>query len=263
MAFAHSENRDGVRQDLVTHLTGVARRAEALSAKFEASTLGYWTGFWHDVGKFHPDFQAYLANPGAARGPDHKGAGALLARKYLEPLVFLIAGHHGGLADGAELKNWLGEKEEDPRTREALRAAEAQLSGLETDLALALPGWARSRGDVEFLLRMLFSALVDADFLDTERHFSSEVACLRGGGPSLAEAWARFEKNQARLSGNGSQVNQVRSEVYKACVEAAHQAQGFYRLTVPTGGGKTRSSMAFALLHAVQHQLDRVVVAIP
>src|SRR5207249_6879495 len=89
MAFAHSENRDGVRQDLVTHLTGVARRAEALSAKFEASTLGYWTGFWHDVGKFHPDFQAYLANPGAARGPDHKGAGALLARKYLEPLVFL------------------------------------------------------------------------------------------------------------------------------------------------------------------------------
>ena len=263
MAFAHSENRNGIKHDLATHLMGVARRAEAFCAKFGVSMLGYRTGLWHDVGKLHPDFQAYLANPDAARGPDHKGAGALLAQKHLEPLAFLIAGHHGGLEDGARLKNWLGEREGDPRTREALQAAKAQLPGLETDLALALPGWARSRGDVEFLLRMLFSALVDADFLDTERHFSSEVARLRGGGPSLDEAWARFEKNQARLPANGSRVNQVRSEVYKACVEAAHQPQGFYRLTVPTGGGKTRSSMAFALRHALQHQLDRVVVAIP
>ena len=94
MAVAHSQNSRGECHDLVKHLTDVAELASQFADKFGASSLSYWLGLWHDIGKFYPTFQAYLKNPASARGPDHKGAGAILALKYVEPLSFLVAGHH-------------------------------------------------------------------------------------------------------------------------------------------------------------------------
>ena len=75
VALAQSHNIDGKGHELITHLTEVAGLTRQYARKFEASELGYWLGLWHDLGKFHPDFQAYLANPERRRGPDHKGAG--------------------------------------------------------------------------------------------------------------------------------------------------------------------------------------------
>lgn len=267
MAIAHSVNAQGQQHDLVEHLQCVANLASEFAAKFGASDLAYWAGLWHDIGKVHPGFQQYLhdceAHPGKQRrGPDHKRAGALVAAKKHELLSFLIAGHHGGLPGRADLKSWLKEKIQP--AQEAIQRIRSHLPKVEPQTVLPSPTHLTSELTTEFFVRMLFSTLVDADFLDTERHFNTEKADKRGNTTTLAELWNRFTSNQQRLTGKKTdRVNRVRHEVYDACVSAAALPQGFFRLTVPTGGGKTRSGMAFALNHALTRELDRVIVAIP
>jgi len=269
MLIAHSINAQGKRHDLVEHLKSVAELAAGFASKFGAKDLGYWAGMWHDVGKIHPDFQKYLHDCEAEpdrhrRGPDHKRAGALLAAQRYDALAFLVAGHHGGLPSRSDLKTWLQDSTKLQRSEDAIRLMRQHLGNIEPLELLSLPTHLKSALDAEFFIRMLFSALVDADFLDTEKHFHAEQSDQRGGAPTQAELWDRFLRDQQTLTGKKTnRVNQIRHHVYQACVEAAHQSQGFFRLTVPTGGGKTRSGMAFALKHALAHDLDRVIVAIP
>jgi CRISPR-associated endonuclease/helicase Cas3 len=264
MPFAHSENQRGEKQDLGDHLAAVARLASEFAEKFGAADLGHWAGLWHDLGKFHPDFQAYLSNPVATRGPDHKGAGALLASRICDGLAFLIRGHHGGLPAVAELKAWLREKITTPRTTEALAIARRSGLQLDPEKPLGFPVFFQTPLNVEFFLRMLFSALVDADFLDTEHHFNPEKSTRRAKTVRMEDLWRIFEENQITLSGRrADRLNCIRHEVYVASVNAAEQPPGFFRLTVPTGGGKTRSALAFALKHTCRFGFERMVVGIP
>jgi len=269
MLIAHSINLQGKRHDLVEHLKSVAELAAVFASKFGARDLGYWAGMWHDVGKIHPDFQEYLHDCEAdpmrkRRGPDHKRAGALIAAERYDALAFLIAGHHGGLPGRSDLKTWLRDRTKLQRSQDAIRLMRQHLGEIEPVQALSLPTHLKSHLDAEFFIRMLFSALVDADFLDTEKHFNAEQTDQRISALTLAELWDRFDRDQQTLTGKKTnRVNQIRHDVYRACIRAANQAQGFFRLTVPTGGGKTRSGMAFALKHALAHRLDRVIVAIP
>jgi CRISPR-associated endonuclease/helicase Cas3 len=131
MPFAHSPNSHGVPHDLVEHLQGVAQQAKRFAEKFDAGDLAYWAGLWHDLGKFHPDFQAYLANPVAKRGPDHSSAGAVLAGRCFSPLAFLVAGHHGGLPSFDDLKFRLREKSEAREIKQALGLAQTAISSIE------------------------------------------------------------------------------------------------------------------------------------
>lgn len=112
---------------------------------------------------------------------------------------------------------------------------------------------------------MLFSCLVDADFLDTERHFDPDRASRRGQTTTLQTLWQRFETSQRQLllEAHDTPVNKVRRAIYEACLQAAGQPQGMYRLTAPTGGGKTRAALGFALKHALTHGLERIIVALP
>jgi CRISPR-associated endonuclease/helicase Cas3 len=271
MAYAHSKNEAGERHGLVEHLTAVAERARAFADPFGAGDLAHWAGLWHDLGKFHPDFQEYLraceAAPGKKqRGPDHKRAGATLAMGHLQPLAFLVKGHHGGLPSMQELPGWLKERSAQDAVGTALAAARAALgAALDPPTPPAFPAWANDPLASELFVRMLFSTLVDADCLDTERHFNPDRAGARSDAPPLDELWRRFEADQTRMLAKATDtpVNRVRREVYDACLAAAARAPGFFRLTVPTGGGKTRSGLAFALRHALAHGLDRAVVAIP
>lgn len=271
MPYAHSKNAAGQRHDLVEHLTAVAERAREYADKFGAGDLAYWAGMWHDLGKFHPDFQRYLldceASPGKKhRGPDHKRAGTMLAMGRLQPLAFLVKGHHGGLPSMQELPGWVKESAYQDAIRTALDLARVELGPrLEATSLPTLPAWANDKLAAELFVRMLFSTLVDADCLDTEGHFNPDRSEARTGALNLQGLWRRFKDNQSKMldAADDIPVNRVRSEVYDACLVAAAKAPGFFRLTVPTGGGKTRSGLAFALRHALEHGLDRVIVAIP
>lgn len=114
---------------------------------------------------------------------------------------------------------------------------------------------------------MLFSALCDADFLDTEAFFDASKGSLRSGGPTLAELEKRLtvymETKEAAALSSGTEVNRVRAEVRTACHQAATRLPGVFSLTVPTGGGKTLAGLSFALRHARLHGRRRIIVAIP
>lgn len=270
MEFAHSRNAQGQRQDLVSHLQGVAALAAEMAAAFEAGELGRWLGLWHDVGKFDPEFQAYLLNAEMQAGPrggvDHKAAGVKLARRAAGILALAIQGHHGGLAAASSLDAWLADKARSRSVDRAIERAREIIPDLLPGGALSVPQWVQyDRSAAEMFVRLLFSALVDADFLDTEAHFDGHSALARGASVGLDELWERFARDQARVAGEvgGGAVAEVRNDVYRACLAAAEGPVGIYRLTVPTGGGKTRSAMAFALRHALLRGQRRVVVAVP
>lgn len=275
--YAHSPNEAGLWQGLIEHLRLVATEAALFAAPFQSDAAVRVAGLLHDIGKASESWQRYLANCVAEperrhRSVDHKGAGALeaVSRPELGLLAFLIAGHHGGLMDQGKLRSWLKEREQHDDTRVAREWAGSAgvLLPLETDFSQVIPPFAgRNERACEFWLRMCFSALVDADYRDTERHFNPETAADRSGGASIASLVERLTAAQDRLMLSERRrpgvVNDVRDEVYRACLEAATLPPGLFRLTVPTGGGKTRSGLSFGLNHALAHGLRRVVVAVP
>ncbi|MFT4038434.1 MAG: CRISPR-associated helicase Cas3' [Thermomicrobiales bacterium] len=275
MLFAHSRNDAGVRHDLATHLRDVAALARQYAAPFGGGDFAELAGLLHDIGKANPAFQAYLfANerePGKKhRTVDHKGAGTLAGLGHHDLLAFPVQGHHGGLPDNGALRSKLKELLAQPRYQELMALLEtADAAGLlpppTADPDTLIPAWALAdRATCEFFLRMVFSALVDADCLDTERHFTPTDAAWRGDAPTIAELAATLRAAQEALSGQyDDPVNTVRDEVYRACLTAAPLPPGVFRLTVPTGGGKTRSGLAFALEHALAHGQQRVIVAVP
>ena len=268
--FAHSPNPEGEWHLLENHLSSVAQISGMFAHQFECSNLGLTAGFLHDAGKFNPDFQDYLrlcvstaetsVKPRSV--PHSIYGGSLAAQSNLPVMAFPLAGHHGGLTDPSTLKSRLA----DAGNPEWLKNARDFLSN-RMPASAPVPDWANQPLACEFLIRMLFSCLVDADWLDTERHFDATKSYKRWQPSPLDELWTRFQENQALLLAQAiaanSLVNQVRREVYEACLDAAEGERGVYRLTVPTGGGKTRSGLAFALRHAVKHGLKRVIVAIP
>lgn len=271
MALAHSRNATGRRHDLVDHLRGTADLAASFASAFDATEAAWYLGLWHDLGKFNPRFQEYLlaceANPAArGHGPDHKGAGAQLAARHLGLPALLVQGHHGGLKARTAFRAWLAERATDPAVSQALDLARQALPDLDPEHSISLPTFAEADSRAaEFFLRMLFSTLVDADFLDTERHFRAETASLRGSELTLDALWERFRRDQDSrfVAAPTTTVNHARRQIYEACLAAAEAPPGIFTLTVPTGGGKTRSAMAFALRHALRNKQERIVVAVP
>ena len=270
--FAHSANHDGERQLLVDHLRNVAALARGRAQPFGGGDLAYLAGLWHDAGKADPEWQRYLLESEAGTrtrgsGPDHKSAGALLAEDEREPLVgLLIHAHHGGLPDPhQEHGPWLNEHRARRGPTQALEALRAEMPDLTGGASVVWPPHvAHDQLAAELFLRLTYSALVDADSLDTEAHALGDAPPERGGSATLEELWPRYEAFLERQeSVPDTTVNRVRGEVHEACLDAATEQPGLFRLTVPTGGGKTRSAMAFALRHGIEHSMRRVVVAVP
>lgn len=274
MAIGPTRNELGARQDLVDHLRGVARLAQEFAGVFGAGEAGHWLGLYHDVGKFDPDFQHYLErceeHPElSGHGPDHKAAGAELARDHLGvPFSLVVQGHHGGLQSPAEWDRWLRERTSSPAPAGAIALATAAIPDLIPRSEVPLPAHVEAADrqlQVEMFLRLLFSALVDADSLDTEAHYDPKAAGTRGNYPDLATLERRLTRAQRDLMtrAGDTPVARERRRVYEACLAAADQLPGVFRLTVPTGGGKTRSAMSFGLRHALRNGQHRVIVAVP
>ncbi|MEY3123471.1 MAG: hypothetical protein RI993_2296 [Pseudomonadota bacterium] len=276
-----NSNGKWIEHALEEHLLEVARRAGELAKAFGSEDWAFLTGLWHDLGKYRQNFQQYIKSvngydteahiEGAPGRVDHSTAGAIYAIEKLglqgRILAYLIAGHHAGLpdwnnADGGQftLFQRMETGKQNGYLQEALNTAPpAEI--LNQSRPVSLP----PKGSLALWLRMLFSCLVDADFLDTEAFMDDKKSGLRSGYPSIEALKSAFDQHMTDKATNAkeSAVNRIRAEVLRQCREKAKLPSGLFSLTVPTGGGKTLSSMAFALSHAVHHDKDRVIYVIP
>ena len=272
--YAHSASEDRQQwQRLSVHLEATANRAAAFLESVGLDEFGRVAGLLHDLGKYTDEFQARLE--GGPRRFDHAAPGARLAvdrygDRLGKMLAFSVAGHHAGLANGVN--------------GQGITALEERLRGpvstpdliWEREIALPVslaPPRLKPRDKdtagfcAAFLIRMVFSALVDADYLDTDAYYSGldGTPTVRGNHPGLIELSRRLDAHLEDLQANAerSDVNDLRAEVLAHVRQGAAKPQGMFALTVPTGGGKTLASLAFAMDHAVRHGLDRVIYVIP
>lgn len=260
------------------HLKSTAACAANFSSEFGASEWGYVAGIWHDLGKYSPAFQSMIR---MATGIDeeacnhiskvnHSTAGAQWAIAKFDKagriFSYLIAGHHAGLPDW--LPDETGNAALSIRLKEISHLEAAQKAQIPaTILEQNFPRERPSKGaDPAMWIRMLFSCLVDADFLDTEAFMNRETFLLRSNYPSIAELrelFVHFMNERYSPKPDDTLVNHIRSNILRRCIEKAAGAPGAFTLSVPTGGGKTLSSMAFALHHAIHHQKRRIIYVIP
>lgn len=271
--YAHSAPRDSAHpwHRLADHLQGTEDRAARFLERLGLADFGRAAGLLHDLGKYTAEFQKRLRG-----GPrvNHSTAGAKVAcERYPDHLgkliAFAVAGHHAGLANGVNgdrigaLADRLRSDvpELDPVWRDEITLpplVPPQLQLRDRDSA----GFTGS-----FLTRLLFSALVDADYLDTETYYAriDGAEPERGRYPALDVLRRRLGAHLATVTAKAarSEVNELRAEVLAHVRGLADASPGLFTLTVPTGGGKTLTSLAFALDHAVRHRLDRVIYVIP
>ncbi len=245
---------------LDVHLPGVADLAAEFAQPFGWGSAARIGGLLHDIGKTSAEFQAYIHGEGSS--PDHSTAGAVEAVKLYGPrlgkmLAFIVAGHHSGLADGIKLTDRLRDPSRLPDYCgwEAYAPPPPAPAPTIRQKPGAPPGFSEA-----FLTRMLFSCLVDADFLQTETFYGEKA---RGGFAPVETLARRLAAHLAGFSGAVGPVNRLRAEVLAHATVKAELPPGLFTLTVPTGGGKTLTSLSFGLEHARRHGLRRVVYVIP
>lgn len=285
--YAHSKENAPLAewQLLEAHLEGTAKRAEIFAAPFSSSTFGRLIGLLHDIGKSRSGFQSYLrrCNDEEEENPDYGDhAHAIVGACYLnhtkslgqlaKALAYCVAGHHAGLPDwsGGETPNGalvvrLAEESEvleEVAVREWISAHESNWYNERLQLPFQ---FCRNDSSLSFWIRMMYSCLVDADFLDTEAFMDSSRADMRLESKSLEDLSSRFfnKLDEKQKSAIDTPVNKLRAEIRSACEGAAEDDPGFFSLTVPTGGGKTLSGTAFAFKHALKHGQKRIIYVIP
>ncbi|MCW8219874.1 CRISPR-associated endonuclease Cas3'' [Streptomyces griseolus] len=279
--YAHSRSPvSGARHELTDHLRESAVLARRFGDVFGAGELAEYLALVHDVGKGCCAWQDGLlqrAEPeGKPVGIPHKEAGARLAAKYAGlPFAAVVQGHHGGLPDQQKIKDVLTALQGSGPDAEAAREATRRVAGLVPEIVrtgpVVLPPWvsalrgAAARTEVDLLVRMVFSCLVDADFLDTSAHFDGRVAPRLAPARDMALLSQRFEERRAAFLAKrpASPVDEIRGRVFAEAVAAAAREPGMYVLHAPTGGAKTIAAGGFALRHAARHGMRRVVFAVP
>lgn len=264
---------------LEDHLRDVASLAASFAREFENEDWAYLAGLWHDLGKYQLAFQRRIKTKsgydaeahleGSVGKVEHSASGAIYAVNQLGPrgraLAYCIAGHHAGLADWYPAESGMGALSQRLQRQELLDSA--LVKGLPKNILdqpklLSKPP---SGVDHALWIRMLFSCLVDADFLDTERFMDP----IKGESREIAYDWNLFSNSLSDyLAGlckkaADSPVNRIRRSVLDRCRAVAGWPCGIYTLTVPTGGGKTLSSMSFALEHLICNQKKRIIYVIP
>lgn len=266
--LAHISEDHTRTQTVLEHAEGTARRAAEFASVFDSAPLAHAAGMAHDLGKYSKAFQHRLLDDGPK--VDHSTAGAVeLARRGMDLAAFAAMGHHTGLPDGG---NMGADTPDLPTYYGRLKGG---VSGRIPDYSPWQGRFPLDHADPpafcdrdaltdSFFIRMLYSCLVDADYLDTE-------AFMRGGDPGRGgyeDIPALLSKLEGHIAGwlenrEADTLNGRRSAILRACLAGAEGTPGLYSLTVPTGGGKTVASLAFALRHADLHGLRRVIYVIP
>ena len=266
--FAAHIREDGTVQTIAIHLKNVAELTKKFAEPFGAGDMAYQCGLAHDIGKYFEGFQRRIWNNGEK--VDHSTAGAQEIIKLCGvPAAYCIAGHHSGLMDG-------GGKYDDSETAGTLygrinKKLNDEYKAYRNEVQLQKPQLPKlqmlgQRGfTISFFTRMLFSCLVDADFLDTEAFMQADTVRYNGGRSieTLVQKLDNFINAKHWLDAKDG-LNGRRSGILKTCIDTGEKSEkGLFILTVPTGGGKTVSSLAFALHHAKKHGMKRVIYVIP
>lgn len=254
---------DGRVHPLSEHLYAVSELASKFAEEFSCAEWAGLAGLWHDLGKYSEDFQAYIkGKPGRV---DHSTYGAFRACERFDMpgriLAYIIAGHHAGLPDWqSEYSGPSGLAQR--LSREGIPASHPPEDLLTQKLPLEKP---KPGSDPSMWIRMLFSCVVDADFLDTETFMEPDKKDARGKYPELKKLLPLFNEYMEKKTkeADKTRVNAIRAEILKQCISKASKQPSIFSLTVPTGGGKTLSSMAFALNHALKYSKRRIIYVIP
>jgi len=301
--IAHAKKNDkGEWQEhkLEDHSAATAKLAGSFASLFGSSDWAELAGFWHDLGKYLPEWQKYIrkqtgydvdAHIETAGGrPNHSTAGSVLSfQRFMDCMnnkeygaaigsiiAYIVSGHHAGLPDwypdyaGGDLQNrvYINNQLRLDELHKIIKRGDAA-QYIEKSLPQTPPSGiqkGKNKNEVFHLwIRMLFSCLVDADYLDTELFMKPLQSELRGNYPDLATLKKRFDEyidNKQKIS-DDTPINRKRNFILQTCRNKAVINPGFFSLNVPTGGGKTLSSMAFAIEHALKNGKRRIIMAIP
>lgn len=275
--YQDHESGQWIIQTNEEHQKGVANIAAFFTGQFGLPSWGYTLGMLHDKGKERMAFQQYIRKINHLPTDDkmyysdhhHAFVGGILAKNFmgmsiLNLLANQIISHHTGLHDYSDAEHILNEKQLPKEINKE-------------DVVLNIPPLMKELHESPFckyrvepkhfhhLSRMLFSCLVDADRLDTERFMDIESWRKRGCSSTIDDLLPRLETYLHNLQSNApaTEVNLIRKSIQEQCNKTSSGEKGFYSLTVPTGGGKTLSSLLWAMKHAVNQRMNRIIIAIP
>lgn len=265
--FAHSV--EGKEENewhiLSSHLIETGYLMSSFACKEEYKYVFFATGYLHDLGKYQPRFQDYLKNGGRRGSVPHASFGAgysLILNK--QEMSFAIDGHHKGLPDRADWKNDVApyHKQEVEIFDEVIRSFYSDTGIDENLLKRSFPLF-ENKHERELFVRYLFSSLADADWLDTEKNCSPEISDQR------IKQYLDYDEFNNKLhffinsKSKDGELNKLRNEVREYAVSKAEMPVGFYSMNLPTGMGKTLSSVAWALKHAEKNCLKRIIIVLP
>lgn len=265
MNYAHISIDKTRKQTIKEHCEGTAKLAAQFAKAFECEQWGYNIGIVHDIGKYSKAFQRRLLENGSIT--DHSTAGAqelIKVKNYLA--AYCVAGHHAGLPDGGTQADTADAKTLSGRLKKKVEDYSEFKNEIQIPEFPTPPLHPVGQGGFTqaFFVRMLFSCLVDADYLDTEK-FMAGNSVERNAGDSLEQGWEQLKKHISPwlMNDDFATLNGRRTAILKACMEMGTKGPGLFSLTVPTGGGKTISSLVFGFIQALTNQQKRIIYAIP
>ncbi len=263
--IAHSKNVKGIEHVLKDHLKETAQLMHSFAPTKELEELFYLAGTLHDMGKYQDGFQKYLEF-GKPKTP-HAGVSAFTAKKLFNKLIslqFAIQGHHAGMPNNSErignLEEW---DQQEILTEELIKRFTCDIKEVQSFNSAMQQIYSKDLLSAECLTRFLFSALTDADWLDTERHFQIEKYRTRAATELDHEALINLlEKKFATFNTEGH-INNLRTEARVEVAKHFALQPGFFSLQLPTGLGKTLISLYWALLHAKENKLKHIIIVLP
>lgn len=265
-----------IEQTIFDHLNGTAAMARQFANSFCEPDIAGLIAMAHDIGKYSDDFQRRIN--GANIQVDHSTCGArelwnICNQSLLGVIIaYCIAGHHGGLPDGGSKS----QHQSEPSTLyyRLFNSKLCDYSLYSRDITMRHinapkewnPGKCLKTDNVGFSLafftRMLFSCLVDADWLDTEA-FMKNGSIVRSGFTTISELNKRLTEHLKRFNNPQRDIDIKRNALRKDCIDAANNNRGLFSLTAPTGSGKTLACLEFALKHIAKNKMERIIYVVP